>query len=114
MSAGAQALADASGKFVYTKRFDEASVVLEVTWTYVRSTPSLTFGTPRVIWTGAGAPEGQAGSDGLFFNPAGDLVVGNWQSQSIWKFDPTNGCGGVPVSPHFISYHAASNLNDFH
>ncbi|MGH8033718.1 MAG: hypothetical protein ACREO9_00730, partial [Lysobacterales bacterium] len=88
------ALADASGKFVYTKRFDGVSVVLEVDWTYVRSVPSLKFGTPRVIWSGVGAAVDEngarlAGSDGLFFNPAGDLVVGNWQSGSIWKFDPT-------------------------
>lgn len=84
-----EALADASGKFVYTKRFDGESIVLEVEWTYVRAVPSLTFGEPRVIWSGAGAPEGQAGSDGLFYNPAGDLLVGNWQSNAFWKFDPS-------------------------
>jgi len=83
------AMADASGKFVYTKRFDGESIVLEVEWTYVRAAPSLTFGEPRVIWSGAGAPEGQAGSDGLFYNPAGDLLVGNWQSNVFWKFDPS-------------------------
>ena len=82
-------LADASGTFVYTKRFDGESIVLEVEWTYVRAVPSLTFGEPRVIWSGAGAAEGQAGSDGLFYNPAGDLLVGNWQSNAFWKFDPS-------------------------
>lgn len=80
--------ADASGTIVYTKRFDGDNVVLEVDWTYVRATPSLNFGAPRVIWSGAGAPEGMAGSDGLFYTPAGELVVGNWQSSSFWKLDP--------------------------
>jgi hypothetical protein len=82
-------LADASGTIVYTKRFDDDNVVLEVDWTYVRAAPSLTFGTPRVIWTGTGAPGGAPGSDGLFFNPAGELVVGNHEASSLWKFDPT-------------------------
>jgi hypothetical protein len=76
-------LADASGTIVYTKRFDDDNVVLEVDWTYVRAAPSLTFGTPRVIWTGAGAPGGAPGSDGLFFNPAGELVVGNHEASSL-------------------------------
>ncbi len=84
------AVADASGKIVYTKRFGDGSpVVLEVEWTYVRATPSLTFGTPRVIWSGAGAAGGMPGSDGLFFNPHGDLIVGNHQAHDFWKFDPT-------------------------
>ena len=57
----ANALANASGTFVYTKRFDGDSVVLEVDWTYIKATPSLTFGTPRVIWSGARAPDGGSG-----------------------------------------------------
>lgn len=88
MGQASSALADATGKFVYTQRFDGGAVVLEVEWTYVRATPSLTFGTPRVIWSGAGA-EGTSGSDGLFYTPDGGLVVGNWEGNSIWKFDPT-------------------------
>ena len=110
--------ADASGKFVYTKRFDEASVVLEVSWTYVRATPSLTFGTPRVIWSGAGAPDGEAGSDGLFFNPAGDLIVGNWESHNMWKFDPTQTdvvIDGPAGGGNALAFHSLlhPNLNDF-
>jgi len=81
---------DASGRLVYTQRFDGAGVVFEAPFEYVRGTPSLTFGTPRVIWSGAGAPGGFAGSDGLFFTPANELVVANWEAtpSSIWKFDP--------------------------
>ena len=111
-----KALADASGTFVYTQRFDGESVVLEVDWTYVRATPSLTFGTPRVIWSGAGAPEGSAGSDGLFYNPAGELIVGNWQSGLFWKFDPSktdevlDGPAGGPFPFHSLLH---PNLDDF-
>jgi len=85
----AGARADASGTFVYTVRWEGEAAVLEVDWTYVRATPSLSFGDPRVIWSGAGAPGGMSGSDGLFWNPEGDLVVGNWQSSNFLKFEPT-------------------------
>jgi len=85
----AGAWADASGKIAFTRRFNGDPVVYEVEWTYVRATPSLTFGTPRVIWTGAGAPGSMPGSDGLFFNPAGELIVGNHEASQFWKFDPT-------------------------
>ncbi len=107
--------ADATGKFVYTQRFDGDAVVLEVEWTYVRATPSLTFGTPRVIWSGVGT-EGTAGSDGLFYNPVGDLIVGNHQGAAIWKFDPTKTDEIVegPV-PNAIAFHLLlhPNLDDF-
>lgn len=83
------AWADGSGTIQYTKRFDGVSVVKEVEWTYDRSARTLTFTDPRVIWTGAGAPDGLAGSDGLFHTPAEDLIVANWQAGSFWKFDPT-------------------------
>jgi hypothetical protein len=81
--------------FVYTQRFDGAAVVLEVSFEYVRVTPSLNFGTPRVIWSGAGAPSDLAGSDGLFFTPANELMVANWEPSRaanptfMWKFDPS-------------------------
>ena len=68
--------ADASGTIVFTQRFDGVpAIVAEVGWSYVRATPSLTFGPSRTIWTGAGVTEGTAGSDGLFYTPSGDLMV---------------------------------------
>ena len=85
----AAAWGDGSGTIQYTKRFDGVSLVKEVEWTYDRSVPSLTFTEPRTIWTGAGAPEGLAGSDGLFHTPEEELIVANHQASSIWKFDPT-------------------------
>jgi hypothetical protein len=30
-----------------------------------------------------------AGSDGLFYRPDGQLLVGNWQASQFWIFDPT-------------------------
>jgi hypothetical protein len=109
----ASALADASGTFVYTKRFDGESVVLEVDWTYVREVPSLTFGEPRVIWSGAGAPEGQAGSDGLFYNPVGDLLVANWQSNAFWKFDPSKTDEVIEgPSDNALAFHALLHPNE--
>lgn len=94
----ARAGADANGIIVYTQRFDGTdTIVNEVEWSYVRATPSLTFSNYRVIWTGAGALNcgaRTAGSDGLFYTPGGDLVVGNWQASAcngqglFWKFDP--------------------------
>lgn len=112
-------LADASGKIVYTVRFgDSGPVVMEADWTYVRATPSLTFGTPRVIWSGAGAPGGASGSDGLFFNPQGELIVGNWESGNFWKFDPTQTdvvLGGPAGDGNALAFHSLlhPNLNDF-
>jgi hypothetical protein len=97
-------LADASGTIVFTQRFDgPMTIVNEVDWTYVRSTPSVAFSNQRVIWTGAGAQTGAAappcdrrlaGSDGLFYTSANDLVVGNWEPGTcglpgqFWIFDP--------------------------
>ena len=107
------AFADASGKFVYTKRFDGESIVLEVEWTYIRAVPSLTFGEPRVIWSGVGAIEGQAGSDGLFYNPAGDLLVANWQSSVFWKFDPSKTDELIEgPSDNALSFHALLHPNE--
>jgi len=83
------ALADGRGSFVYTQRFDGVAIVLEVEWTYVRATPSLTFEKPRVIWSGVGVPKGSAGFGGLFYTPANELVVANNQANLFWKFDPT-------------------------
>jgi len=85
--------ADASGTIVFTQRFDGVpAIVAEVGWSYVRATPSLTFGPSRTIWTGAGVTEGTAGSDGLFYTPSGDLMVANWETSPnpnrFWKFDP--------------------------
>jgi hypothetical protein len=94
-------LADAGGTIVFTQRFDGTpTIVNEVDWTYVRATPSLDFSNARVIWTGAGAsmvdnpnpPPDQlrvAGSDGLFYRPDHELLVGNWQGSQFWVFDPT-------------------------
>lgn len=111
------ALADASGSFVYTQRFDGKAIVLEVDWEYVRATPSLTFGTPRVIWSGAGAAEGTAGSDGLFYTPVNDLVVANWQGPGrFWKFDPeqTDMLLEGPVGQGFAFHELLHpNLEDF-
>lgn len=93
-------LADGAGTIVFTQRFDgNPTIVNEVDWTYVRATPSLSFGSKRVIWTGAGAsmvPNPNppppnirvAGSDGLFYRSNGHLVVGNWQGGQFWIFDP--------------------------
>lgn len=102
------ALADFEGVIVFTQRFDNftqnantpSTIVNEVEWTYVRATPSLSFTNKRVIWTGAGAkmldnlnpPPDQvraAGSDGLFYRPDDQLLVGNWQASQFWVFDPT-------------------------
>lgn len=108
--------ADGSGTIQYTKRFDGEAVVKEVEWTYDRSVPSLTFSEPRVIWSGAGAPPGSGGSDGLFHTPAEDLIVGNWQAGLFWKFDPTKtdevldgpAAGGFPF--HLLLH---PNMEDF-
>jgi hypothetical protein len=109
--------ADGSGTIQYTVRFDGGTgVVKEVEWTYDRSLPSLTFSEPRVIWTGAGAPQEMAGSDGLFHTPNEDLVVGNWQAGMFWKFDPTKTDEVVdgPTNGAF-PFHSLlhPNLNDF-
>lgn len=89
LTAAPNALADAAGTIVFTQRFDGTpTIVNELDWAYVRATPSLGFSNQRVVWTGAGAQVGSgeppcderlAGSDGLFYRPDGDLVVGNWQ-----------------------------------
>lgn len=129
------ALADASGTIFFTQRFDgPMTIVNEVDWTYVRSTPSLVFSNQRVVWTGAGAqvgagppPEGcpagrLAGSDGIFFTPNRELVVGNWEpgrcalSGQFWKFDPDQtdvvleGPSSGPFAFHMLLH---PNLEDF-
>lgn len=111
------AWADGSGTIQYTIRFDGGTgVVKEVEWAYDRSVPSLTFSEPRVIWSGAGAQAGTAGSDGLFHTPDEDLVVGNWQAGRFWKFDPTktDEVVGGPTNgafPFHLLLHP--NSNDF-
>lgn len=101
----AGATADGSGTIYYTQRFDGPMTIVNRTdWTYVRATPSIQFSNQQVIWTGDGAQVGMvppkgcdrrlAGSDGIFFTPARELVVGNWEPATcelpsqFWKFDP--------------------------
>jgi hypothetical protein len=105
--------------------------VNEVDWTYVRATPSVAFSNQRVIWSGVGAQVGSlkppcdarlAGSDGLFYTPSGDLVVGNWEparcglSGQFWKFDPDqtdvvlDGPSSGPFAFHMLLH---PNLEDF-
>jgi len=125
-------LANGNGVIIYTQRFDNPmTIVNEVDWTYVRATPSLNFSNQRVIWTGAGAQSGGmappcdgrlAGSDGIFFTPARELMVGNWEpgrcglSGQFWKFDPDltdvvlDGPSSGPFAFHMLLH---PNLEDF-
>ena len=135
MPVAVEAGAAGNGIIVYTQRFDgPQTIVNEIEWTYVRATPSLGFSNHRVIWTGVGAQGGAgepppgcpksrlAGSDGLFYTPAGDLVVANWEPGrcalpgQFWKFDPTQ-TDVVLDGPEsgFFAFHMLlhPNLEDF-
>lgn len=84
---GGDVAANGSGTIYYTQRWDgPMTIVNRVDWNYVRGAPSLGFSNHQVIWTGLGAQVGMeppmgcdrrlAGSDGVFFTPARELVVG--------------------------------------